>query len=255
MKQQRRGVPVKIVYLLERIFRNCSFTMRTGLAKGLRRYYGFGFRPKFLLNDEERFLLGLDFYGQTVFDIGGYIGIYALFFARAVGSSGRVITFEPNPANYQELLRNLQLNKFSNVTALPLGLGRHCGQVDLIINPLYPSRGFVAEAQPQNAIQKKYSQTVPIKIITLDSLMQSKSLPSPDFIKIDVEGFELDVLHGMTEVLHVYKPRLFIEFHCKMPDLICFLLNREYTIYCVKSGNKITRQHIAIMNWGHLFCE
>ncbi|UCF62445.1 MAG: hypothetical protein JSV37_07030, partial [Anaerolineaceae bacterium] len=79
------------------LFRDCTFRIRKGLAKGLYRRFGFGFKLKFKLTDEEKFLLGLDFTGKTVYDIGGYIGIHTLFFARAVGESGTVITFEPNP--------------------------------------------------------------------------------------------------------------------------------------------------------------
>jgi len=69
----------------------------------------------------------LDFKGKTVFDVGGYVGIHTLFFARATGEKGRVVTFEPNPRNYEELVYNVRLNGFDNVTTMQIGLGRRYG--------------------------------------------------------------------------------------------------------------------------------
>ena len=73
------------------------YVVRHGLAKGLKRRGGLGFVPQMgRLSLEETFLEGLDLAGQTVYDIGGYEGVFTLFFARRVGPSGRVVT--PLPA-------------------------------------------------------------------------------------------------------------------------------------------------------------
>lgn len=243
-----------ILQILAIVLRNYTFTMRTGLARGLKRRYGSGFKPRFALTAEEKFLLELDLRGKTVFDIGGYIGIYSMFFARAVGAAGRVITFEPHPGNYRELVSNVHLNGFRNISVLPVGIGRERAAVELFVDPVYPSRGFVAHARPARQVAQEHMRTVPIEMVALDSLMRSGAFPNPDFIKIDVEGLELDVLYGMTEVIDTCKPRLFIEIHYAIPELQAFLLAKGYALYHVEAQTLITDTHAPAIPWGHLYC-
>ena len=241
------NVIARILRFLELLLKSRIFTMRTGLAKGLKRRYGFGFKPKLSLTEEEKFLMGLDFQGKTVFDGGGYVGIYAMFFARAVGKTGRVITFEPNPRNYEELAYNVRLNGFDNVTVMQIGLGRKQERLDLAIDPLYPSRGTV---------RKKGAKTVEIKVFPLDSLVKMGELPKPDFVKLDVEGSEMGVLYGMVETIGNYKPDLFIEIHGEIPEeMIELLTSNGYSIHHVESDTEIAPHHSPRIVGGHLFCE
>lgn len=236
------------------LLRNYTYTMRTGLAKGLQRRYGLGGKPHLFLTAEERFLLGLNFYGKTVFDIGGYIGIYTLFFARAVGPGGRVVTFEPHPANQRELAFNVRVNHFEHVTIVPVGIGGRCEQVDLLIDPIYPSRGFVAGARKSQHLPDRPLERMPITVKPLDHLVGTGQIPPPDFVKIDVEGLELDVLRGMQQVMVTRKPQLLIEVHYEMPELIHLLLAHAYSIYYVEAQTIITGSDSPAVRWGHLFC-
>lgn len=248
------SVSFAIVKLFEIFFKNYTFTIRHGLAKGLRRRYGFGFRPKFTFTSEEKFLMNLNLHGQTVFDIGGYIGIYTLFFARAVGATGRVVTFEPHPANLRELAFNVRLNNFENVTIVPLGVGRRRAQVELLIDPLYPSRGFVAGARKPEHMPARKLRTMPITVVSLDHLVYTRQIPSPNFVKIDVEGLEMDVLRGMHQIIAACKPQLLIEVHYEMPELIALLLAQGYSIYAIETRTPITGPDAPRITWGHLFC-
>src|SRR5688572_5752212 len=89
----------RLASYLKGVTQHGVYTVRSGVAKGLKRRGGFGFIPRDI-SREEAFLAAMDFRGKTVFDIGAYEGIYTLFFARAVGAKGRVVTFEPNPVNH-----------------------------------------------------------------------------------------------------------------------------------------------------------
>jgi len=72
--------------LLHFCFKNITYTVRNGLAKGLKRRGGLGFVPQVSpLMQEEKFLINLNLANQTVYDIGGYIGVTTLFFSKAVG--------------------------------------------------------------------------------------------------------------------------------------------------------------------------
>ena len=87
-----------IISALRSLLKNRVYTSRSGLVKGLKRKGGVGFIPR-QLSLEEKFLMNLDINGQTIYDIGGNVGIFTMFFARSVGKKGKVITFEPNPWN------------------------------------------------------------------------------------------------------------------------------------------------------------
>jgi FkbM family methyltransferase len=228
--------------------------MRTGLAKGLKRRYGLGFKPKFALTAEERFLKNLDYSRKTIFDVGGYVGILTLFFARAVGNSGKVVTFEPNPTNFEELLYNVRLNRLTNVTLVPIALGRESRKMTLMLDPLYPSRGTLAKNLQEECLKRGNARFVEVEVDSLDNQMRLQSLPTPNFIKIDVEGFEEDVLCGMAETIQVHKPDLFIETHGVMhQEIVENLLSAGYSIYHVESDTNVVSSDCPMV-LGHLFC-
>lgn len=189
------------------------YTVRHGLAQGLKRQGGLGmFAPRRPLSTEEAFLANLDLTGQTVYDIGVYQGLYTLFFARAVGATGRVIGFEPLDANRAAAARNVALNRFAHVAFQPVALGAEVGTASFVIPD-----ALTGETTGCAALQAKYQvdgramtmQTV--RVVTLDSYLGT--LPTPNLIKIDVEGMELDVLRGAVETLRTHRPALFIETH------------------------------------------
>jgi FkbM family methyltransferase len=249
-------IVVSILKILEFLLKNHVFTMRTGLGKGLKRRYGFGFKPKFSLTEEEKFLMISDFKGKIVFDVGGYVGIHAMFFARAVGKMGKVITFEPNPKNYEELLYNVSLNGFDNVTTLKIGLGRSNELADLVVDPLYPTRGTVEESRKERMLGKRGVRKIKVEIASLDSLVRKMNLPQPDFVKVDAEGLEMDVLYGMVETIDNFKPDLFIEMHGEIPgSMIELLTSKGYSIYHIESDTTIDFSNYPVIKEGHLLCN
>ena len=191
-----------------------TYRMRQGVAAGLKRRGGFGFWPK-NLSAEEQFLVGLDWKGLTVYDVGGYEGVFSLFFARAVGTAGRVFTFEPNPGNCRKIRENLRLNRFANVEVLPVALGAGPGTSRLVFWPDEPARGSINSDYQKSLRQVSGATEIEIAVDSLDNQMMATKLQAypPDFIKIDVEAAELEVLAGMDRTLRKYRPRLFIEVH------------------------------------------
>jgi len=95
------------------LFKNYTYTIRRGLAKGLKKKGGLSFIPgSNILSKEDAFLQELDLKGKIIYDIGAFEGTFTLFFSRSTGSQGRVITFEANPLNYQIVIENVNLNRF-----------------------------------------------------------------------------------------------------------------------------------------------
>lgn len=144
--------------------------------------------------------------GMVAIDIGSNIGYYVLLESRQIGEHGRIIAIEPAPRNIELLTRNIALNALRGVTVVEGAVGDRDGLGTLHISHLsnlhsmYPS-----EATEQG--------TVEVKMYRLDTLVQNLQLRRVDFVRMDIEGYEVNALDGMLETLKKYKPQLVIELH------------------------------------------
>ncbi len=240
--------------MLSGLVKNRVFVQRSGLARGLKRRGGFSFLPfRNALTPEQRFLENLNLTHKTVYDIGAYIGLLTIFFARKVGAAGNVIAFEPNPENYAALLDHLNLNGFKHVKAIPLGLGSRSETRAFVIE--HPARGTFQVERQKRAMARKKVRSLHLRLDTLDHQIALHNLPAPNFVKMDVEGYELDVLQGMTETIGKHKPDLFIELHgVREHAVVDFLLNQNYTVYQVEDGIFIGRKDDERVH-GHLYAR
>lgn len=139
--------------------------------------------------------------GDTVIDAGANIGNHTLFFARAVGPGGFVLSFEAQRFLSQILCGNVALNSLLNVRCYNNAVGAACGEVQVPV-PDYRRRnnygGF-----PLDFKTRKESGTM----VTLDAI----GVVRCDLIKIDVEGMELDVLEGAKRTILSHLPVLYLE--------------------------------------------
>ena len=252
-----------IIYALRVLVRNHVYTSRNGLAKGLTRKGGLGFIPQIrLLSPEEKWLLGLDLSGHTIYDIGGYEGVFTLFFARAVGERGRVITFEPHPENYHKIRKNVEHNKFDNVMVSQIALGKTKGKAILASRHSDYGTASLHDAIKVQILRENRAKTFSVAVESLDAQINNNNLPEPDFVKIDVEGLEYDVLLGMSETIKRYKPKLFIEIHDvylqsgtgNANNVADFLIPRGYSVYHVESRKSIAGLGLQTPKAGHFYC-
>lgn len=126
-----------------------------------------------------------------VVDAGANIGIYWEFLAKCVGPKGRVHSFEPDPNNFKHL--HYLLAKFPNVVVNELAVGDTTGQSILYVSDKLnvDHRAYLTEGEAR--------RSTPIKSITLDDYFAPGS--RVDFIKMDVQGFELRALRDAERVL------------------------------------------------------
>lgn len=252
-----------VISTLRPLMANRIYTVRHGLAKGLKRRGGLGFVPQLGAQpSEEVFLENLPWAGKTVYDVGGYEGIFSLFFARRVGPTGRLITFEPNPANYAAIVANVALNGFAHVDVRPIAVGAAPGTATLVFPVDETARGSLLVDIQDQIKQEKHIDAVDVPIESLDNLVAG-GLPRPDFVKIDVEGFELDVLRGMAAVVASYRPALYIEIHGadiakKLENataVVEYLWLAGYAVRHVERGVFIdSAAKIPTARRGHLYC-
>ena len=170
----------------------------------------------------------------TVLDIGANIGMTALEFAKKV-PTGRVVCFEPSPSNFNRLSENISLNNFKNIIASNIGIGSVAGQFRLfnVVESNPGMKRILAETVTQNF------ESEAIVVDTLNSQLEKLKIEAVNAIKIDVEGFEMEVLRSATAILKKYKPILFIELDDNnLKDqqssallLINYLVELDYKIY------------------------
>lgn len=155
--------------------------------------------------------------GMTVIDIGAHVGYHSLLAARVVGSTGRVISFEPSPGNFDLLANNIRINGLSKIIhAENAALGDFSGELDLYLSSyntgdhrIYSTLSDDDEIFNAGALR----QSVRVAVMALDEYLGERDISKVDIVKIDVQGAEMGVLSGMKKTL-LRNPQLllFTEF-------------------------------------------
>ena len=187
--------------------------IRQGVGKGLLFNPG-GSNAGYLLGTSEpgvqRAMLALLRPGMTFFDVGANVGFHSTVACRLIDPSrGHVISFEPLPANADQIELNARLNHFDCVRVMRYALGNHDGEARFLLSDI-SSRGALETA---GRIPSSPAGSATVRIRRLDTLMNEAHLPPPDVMKVDVEGAEADVLAGAHETLMRHRPILMIELH------------------------------------------
>ena len=142
--------------------------------------------------------------GDICWDIGANIGFYTCLLASRVEGIGAVVAFEPARRTCGYLCENVSLNQFANVTVVNKGLSDSIEQRDL-----YYTKAGLAEGTASLKYANGRTASERVTLDTIDNL--TGELPVPDFIKIDVEGYQLEVLRGGEHCLKTHAPLLMAE--------------------------------------------
>ena len=160
---------------------------------------------------EERFQKALESAvrpGDTVWDVGANVGLYTELFCRWVGPQGHVVAFEPNPAPIAKIKERLQ--DFPSLRLENVALGDREGSSTLVVDGDYTVSGHIHYEGEIDAAQKL---AIPIQLTTGDKVCRRIGR-SPNVVKVDVEGFEEEVLLGLNETLRSLELRaVLIEVH------------------------------------------
>lgn len=141
--------------------------------------------------------------GDRVLDIGANIGLMSILASKHIGKSGIVYAFEANPKTVEILQSNIQLNNCNNIQLYPIALSNTVGEALLFENWNVNRGGASLYAQ------NKHEKGIPVETECLDNLFDSKT--QIDLVKIDVEGFEAEVLLGGKELFETQKPLFIVE--------------------------------------------
>jgi FkbM family methyltransferase len=145
--------------------------------------------------------------GMVVVDIGANIGHYTLIAARIVGDTGRVFAFEPDPHNYGLLVKNIEMNGFSNVTAVNKAVSKEPGTITLYLDKY--NLGGHSFSQENVLIS---AGEVSVETTSLDDFLATEGAAARvDLIKMDTQGAEGFIIEGAQRVLEENEPVMFME--------------------------------------------
>lgn len=144
-----------------------------------------------------------------IFDIGANIGTYSTWLARAF-PYGKIYCFEPQRLIFQMLCGNLAINNIENCYAYNIALGKNSTIFNLN-EPNYNETNSFGQFSLKYDNQT-YHKTTPTQMMTLDEFVMQYSIDKIDFIKIDAEGMDIDVLKGGQQTINKFKPSLLVEY-------------------------------------------
>lgn len=157
---------------------------------------------------EAQFLLQLAHYGGTVVEAGANMGIHTVPLGRFLATGGRkLLAFEPQPVIYQQLSANLALNGLTNVTAWPYACGAAAGTAAFPA-PNYRQAGNFGAISMDGSGLLDSASVVTVPCVKVDDMATAEHV---GLMKVDVEGFELNVLKGAAATIARCRPLLYVE--------------------------------------------
>ena len=173
--------------------------------------------------------------GDVVLDVGAHWGTYTTLFASIVGPEGIVHAFEPDPKSFALMQENVRSNMYSAYVVFhQVALGSVVGDDEL--------RCFNATGQNQLIHGDKPDYTIPIKVDTIDNL----NLPRINFIKMDVEHWEFEVIKGGQNTIKNLKPTILAEIHSVENQ-------RAIEIWARDNGYTVEALLDATVGWTQIF--
>jgi len=192
-----------------------------------------------------RYMLGRLEEGDTVLDIGANRGIYTYWMSRAVGPSGRVIAFEPQPEMQEALRDTCETFSLDKVERVARGLSSEPGELRMR-RPVNHWGGASFESREHECDMDEFQ----VPVTTLDAFAEEIGLEGVDLIKCDVEGHELAVFRGGEKLLTSQRPALLFECD-EAADPECevfrYLESIDYYGYCFHRGLAPVEQYRMLL--------
>jgi FkbM family methyltransferase len=197
--------------------------------------------------DTRKALAGLVKPSSVVLDVGANIGVHTMLLAKLVGPSGRVLAFEPSDYGIQKLRRNLSLNTplESRVTPFHCFLAAEDGSA--VPDKIYASWPLTGST---GLHQKHLGLAMPTKAAagrTIDSILTELGGPRVQLVKMDVDGFESEVLRGASALLSSrpifvmeFSPYVLVERGSSFEELLTFFIPNEYRFFDERTRREIS---------------
>lgn len=145
--------------------------------------------------------------GDVFYDIGANMGFFSLISSRLVGPGGQVCAFEPVSENADAVRENFGLNQLDRSRLFEVAVGRTSGKAELLLTEWDGGSTLSSSSiRPSEPVSRRT-----VSVVALDDFIPAEKLPLPNFVKIDVEGVELEVIQGMARTIAEARPILLYE--------------------------------------------
>jgi FkbM family methyltransferase len=181
--------------------------------------------------------------GQRVIDVGANIGHFSLLLADVVGPES-LFCFEPMRTAWDRLVANFRINGWTTSHLENVAVGRSCGTVDFP-NPDHP------DTTTSISGVGSIGSTVPVSMINLDSIVPQHPPGTIGLLKIDVEGYEREVLFGAAHFLKNSRPKLIMFESLNQqvdPDVAKTLRDADYSVFQVEEDQSVTFDRLDAQN-------
>jgi FkbM family methyltransferase len=178
--------------------------------------------------------------GMVILDIGANVGYYSLIAARLAGEKGLVFAFEPAPDNFAFLVKNIEVNGFSNIIPVQKAVSNKTGKGSLFLWD-EPDLHSMREHNEKGAIE--------VEVTSVDEFMENINRPI-DLVKMDVEGWEMRVLEGMPEtirrnpnlkIITEFSPHYLQKSGCSPAGFLEKLKDCGFKLYIIDEENETTK--------------
>lgn len=153
--------------------------------------------------------------GMCVIDVGANVGYHSLIMTKLVGQKGSVYSFEPEIKNIELLNTNIKLNRFKNINIIKKAVSNQNGSIKLYLSNS-DNLGVHSTVFCEDTVSNKFEE---IEAVKLDDFVTDNQIKKVDFVKIDVEGAETDVLAGMENILLNHRPIIVMELVEKLQNI------------------------------------
>ncbi len=154
--------------------------------------------------DEIKFIRKVITTGTNILDIGANYGLYTLSMARKTGETGKVLAFEPTPSVADCLEQSIANNNLNNIQLLHAGVSDHTGTAKLYLNPNPELNSLYSDDNSKDNFES-------VELVTLDAVMETNSWERIDFVKLDAEGEEVNIINGGKKTLSTFSPLIMYE--------------------------------------------
>ena len=186
--------------------------------------------------------------GATIIDVGANIGYLTTYFSDLTANSGKVLALEPDSRAFCFLKRNLSLNNCVNTTPYLLALSDHVGTSNLYLSSNRTGNNVLYELSKDRLDEPQIRSSVVVETTTLDEIFVSTTFTDQTILKIDVEGFELNVLRGAEQLLKSvdnlitvmeYTPRLMLQAGTSLQDFSNFCEDHKLLVFQIMPGGNL----------------
>lgn len=185
--------------------------------------------------------------GDIVLDVGANIGAHSLVFAKCVGPEGEVIAFEPTQFAFTKLNANLELNPQLKDRVIPTQLMLVSNDMHELPDTLYSSWPLSSSENRHDKHFGKLMGTKGASSLSLDSFISQQKLSQVDFMKVDIDGHEVEMFRGAHHTLATMGPPIVMEisphqleeYGASVEELLEILVHHKYELFDLSSGAKL----------------